>query len=451
MRMADLQKLLNEVGVRPNRKLGQNFLVDDNISRWIVDQLRMTPNDVVVEVGPGTGALTKHLIGRCRRLVLIEKDARLAGWLDSHYRRHGWHFEVLTEDAVDFDVRPLFREGGIKLIGNLPYSSATEIMRTFLTPPSPVEIAVLMVQKEVAQRICAEPRSKAYGVLSLMLQSQWNPQLIKTVKPPAFFPQPEVESSILCFTPRAREEFPEFSPQQFDQIVRKGFGQRRKQLRNNLGIEKPKWDRLARSVNFPPTARAEELSLLQWINLSNRLDRHPGRNEAQSRDEVFDVVDSNDLMIEKVTRSEVHRRKLLHRAVHIFVINRKGEIYLQKRSALKDMHAGKWDSSAAGHLESGEDYAHAAVRELKEELMIRVRKPLVRLGKLKASAPTDWEFVELYLCEFSGKIRTHGNEIECGGFFDLGEVADWVEDRPQDFATGFVECFRWYVMNVVAG
>ena len=162
---------------------------------------------------------------------------------------------------------------------------------------------------------------------------------------------------------------------------------------------------------------------------------------------MLDVVDSNDLFVERVSRSDIHRRNLLHRAVHVFVFNKAGELYLQKRSHLKDTHPGKWDSSASGHVDAGERYADCAVRELREELFVRPRKELRRLAKLKAGPETDWEFIELFRCDYGGKIKTHSSEIDCGGFFPLEEIADWVEDRPQDFATGFVTCFRHFVIK----
>ena len=299
-----------------------------------------------------------------RRLILVEMDRKLANWLRGQYP----DAEVIHGDAVEFDIRPLFREGKVKLIGNLPYSAGSEIMRTFLTRPTPVSEAVVMVQKEVAGRICAEPRTKAYGILGLMLQSEWRPSILKTVGAEPFSPRPEVDSTILRFDSRPAGNLPPFCQQNFAEIVRRGFSQRRKQLRKNLQIDPSEWESVAESLELPVTVRGEELSLEQWINLSNRLNPHPTGEEGQSGDEIFDVVDENDVVTGQATRAEVHREKLLHRAIHIFAFNRKGDLFLQKRSHLKDTHAGQWDSSASGHLDSGEDYAEAAVRELEEEL-----------------------------------------------------------------------------------
>ena len=116
------------------------------------------------------------------------------------------------------------------------------------------------------------------------------------------------------------------------------------------------------------TVRAEELSLEQWVELTRHYDAHPLRDVPQSGDELFDVVDEDDTVQRQERRAVVHAEGLLHRAVHVFAFNKRGELFLQKRSGLKDVHPGLWDSSAAGHLDAGEDYEAGAVREVEEEL-----------------------------------------------------------------------------------
>ena len=150
--------------------MGSVFLTDDSQSQWIADQVEPLPQDIIVEVGPGTGALTDQLIDRAGRLVLIEFDRKLAGALQERFAAND-AVTVFHEDAVKFDVRPLFADGPVKFIGNLPYSSGTEIIRNFFSSPSPVEQAIVMLQHEVAERICAEPGAKAFGNLSLQIQA----------------------------------------------------------------------------------------------------------------------------------------------------------------------------------------------------------------------------------------------------------------------------------------
>lgn len=443
MRLTDLQKLFAEHEIRPNKKLGQCFLIDDNLARWIVDQADLHPDDVVVEVGPGAGALTRHLVGRVRRLVLVEKDAKLAALLTERFTEVA-SVEVIHGDAVAYDLRPLFCEGPVKLIGNLPYSVGNEILRNFLDPPSPVDLAVVMVQKEVADRICALPRTKDYGVLGLMLQERWVPEFLKTIGPQPFFPRPEIDSSIVRLRPRPPGGLPPHCPQTYASLVRRGFGQRRKQLRNNLGITPESWALMAGSLGFAETVRAEELTPSQWAALSNLAEPHPAGRHAQSGDELFDVVSDRDEVIGQERRAVVHAEGLLHRAVHLFVFNGAGEVYLQQRSALKDTHPGKWGSSASGHVDSGEAYLTAAVRELEEELHLTAGpERLCRLGRLPACEGTEGEFVEIFRVESSGKgLRYHGNEVESGGFFPLSLVDQWIAGRPGDFTPGFLTCWE---------
>lgn len=155
-------------------------------------------------------------------------------------------------------------------------------------------------------------------------------------------------------------------------------------------------------------------------------------------EEIFDVVDENDQVIGRNRRSEVHRLGLRHRAVHVLVYNSKGEIFLQKRSLLKDTFPGAWDSSAAGHLDCGEDYDACAVREMREELGIRAARPLQRLFRILACTATGMEHVWVYRYEADGPFTLHPEEIERGEWFAPEQVTRWLRERPQDFASAFV-------------
>ena len=154
-------------------------------------------------------------------------------------------------------------------------------------------------------------------------------------------------------------------------------------------------------------------------------------------EEIFAVVNERDEVIGRQTRSEVHRLGLLHRAVHVLVFNARGEIFLQKRSLWKDRQPGAWDSSASGHLDSGEDYDACAVREVAEELGCRLAIPPQRLFKLNACAETDQEFVWVYRGGAEGPFVLPPEEIERGDWFAPEEVTRWLRDRPQDFASAF--------------
>jgi len=180
----EIREALEQAGVRPNRQLGQNFLCDPEVAGWIVDQLEPEAGDTIVEVGPGTGALSSLLLGRVKRLVLVEFDSRLAAWLKERFAPHP-EVEVHHADGARFDPRGLWKYGPVKFLGNLPYSSGGAIMKNFLSKPHPFKRAVIMLQKEVIDRLGAQPRTKEYGVLTLRIQSGWKVSPLKVVPPEA--------------------------------------------------------------------------------------------------------------------------------------------------------------------------------------------------------------------------------------------------------------------------
>ena len=155
-------------------------------------------------------------------------------------------------------------------------------------------------------------------------------------------------------------------------------------------------------------------------------------------EEIFDVVNERDEVIGRQSRGEVHRLGLMHRAVHVLVGNAAGKVFLQKRSMKKDRQPGLWDSSASGHVDSGEDYDSCAVRELREEIGLRLEKAPERLFKLAACARTDQEHVWVYRYEAEGPFQLHPDEIERGDWFAPEEITRWMTEQPQDFASAFV-------------
>jgi len=154
--------------------------------------------------------------------------------------------------------------------------------------------------------------------------------------------------------------------------------------------------------------------------------------------EIFDVVNERDEVIGRQPRSEVHRLGLMHRAVHVLVFNTRRHVFLQKRSRTKDRQPGLWDSSASGHVESGEDYDACAVRELREEIGLQLNATPQRLFKLAASAETDQEHVWVYRCEAEGPFTLDPAEIERGGWFTPPEVTRWMTDKPEEFASALL-------------
>src|SRR6185437_12865464 len=159
-------------------------------------------------------------------------------------------------------------------------------------------------------------------------------------------------------------------------------------------------------------------------------------------EEIFDVVNDRDEVVDQKPRSEIHRLKLKHRAVHVLVFNSRGELFLQKRSMKKDCFPGTWDSSASGHLDSGESYDACAVRESKEELGLSLAQTPGRLFKIDACAETGWEFIWIYRCRSEGPFVLHPDEIDRGDWFTVPALDRWLAEKPDEFASGFVLIWR---------
>jgi 16S rRNA (adenine1518-N6/adenine1519-N6)-dimethyltransferase len=441
MNLSQIRVALDDAGVRPAKKLGQNFLHDQNLARWIVEQAQISRDDFVLEIGPGLGALTSEILKRGACLLALEKDARLANFLREKFRDP--RFELHHGDALDFDKRILFAERNVKLIGNLPYYIASQLLCRFVDFPNCISLALFMLQDEMARRLSAKPGSADYGALTLRLQLHHHVEYLRKIPRTVFIPRPEVASAIVRFTPRDEKRIGIFDPAVFREIVKHGFSQRRKQLRKLLASHVGDWECISKKIAAPLTARAEELSLKQWIALANDIAPRDEKFAARASAERFPVVDENDRQIGTSSRLEVHENNFRHRAVHILIFNHSGEILLQKRSPWKDRHPLLWDSSAAGHVEANEDYDEAAARELMEELGASAR--LERIGKLPASDKTGQEFIVLYRGEHDRPFTFPGEEITAVQFFPAEIVERWVQNKPEDFAPGFIEC--WHLFN----
>lgn len=440
MKLSDIRSTLREIRVSPVRTLGQNFLHDQNLSRWIVDQAGITADDYVVEIGPGLGALTGCILARGSRVLAIEKDARLAEFLRTHFS--GKPLEVLRADALAFDVRTLFAERRVKLVANFPYNIASQLLLKYFERPTPFSLGILMLQQEMAERLSAVPSTKNYGALTLQIQFQYRVKYLRTIRASVFFPKPNVDSAIVSVSPRDPVELPVCDYDLFVALVRRGFSQRRKQLGKLLRPEISDWPTAATTLGLNPKVRAEALSLEQWVAVTNFIRPIAVPDREKSDAEWFPVVDAADRLLRNAPRAEVHGNNLGHRAVHMLIFNGLGDVFLQKRSRWKDRHPLLWDSSAAGHVNADEGYDEAAERELKEELGIAV--PLAKVLKLPASERTGREFIWLYRGRHDGDFALDRAEIETGRFFPPAVVTGWISARPNDFAPGFVECWKAY-------
>ncbi|MEI8234852.1 MAG: 16S rRNA (adenine(1518)-N(6)/adenine(1519)-N(6))-dimethyltransferase RsmA [Verrucomicrobiota bacterium] len=450
MNRSAIQNTLAALQTRPTKSLGQNFLHDEEVASWIVDQLKLSPEDHLVEVGPGLGALSEYAIGRCRSATLIEKDGRLAEFLQERFAASPG-VEVLHEDALAYDLRALFPRGTVKVLGNLPYYVSSQVLLAFTAEPSPVARLVFTLQKEMAERLSAGPSTKEYGAITLLVGRRWRVEYLRTLPGSVFLPAPNVESGVIALTPRPEAELPDCDARLFTRLVKEGFAQRRKMLRKMLSAHALDWPALCAAIGAEETVRGEALTLRQWVELARFVEaaNAPEAFNATAQDvhgERFDVVDDANQVIGQASRHEVHTQKLKHRAVHILVFNAKGDLFLQKRSRWKDANPGKWDSSAAGHVNAGCGYDETAQRELQEEL--GVSAPLEPLGMHPASRETGWEFVQLYQARHNGPFTWPRAEIESGLFFPIPLLERWTAGRPQDFSHSFLASFRLWRENM---
>ncbi len=425
--------------MQPSKSMGQNFLHDQNLADWIVAQLNLKPGEAWMELGPGLGSLTEFALQRSTNGLVLEKDGRLAGFLRERFP----DLEVIHGDAIDFDVRDLFARGPVKVLGNLPYYVSSQILFGFTAEPSPVSALIFTLQREMAERLSAGPRTKEYGALTLLVGRRWRVKYLRTLPGSVFVPAPKVESGIVMLTPRDPAELPACDGVRFTTLVKQGFSQRRKQLRKMLASYQLDWPALCAHLGVEETTRAEELSLAQWIALTNFVTGATPADPATAQDvhgEIFDVVDEHDRVTGQKSRFEVHRQKLLHRAIHVFVFNQAGELFLQRRSKWKDTHPLRWDSSAAGHVNAGQTYDETAAREIEEELGVSAEVESHWI--IAPGVATGWEHVRLYRAQHDGPFHLNLAELDGGGFFTPGQIDRWTAARPEDFATGFLECWR---------
>lgn len=264
MTLTEVRQLLLELDLRPSKALGQNFLIDQNIRDLILHQADLRPDETVLEIGPGLGALTEELICQAGRFIAIEKDSRLC----AHLRNRLPGLELVEGDATKVPLPACD-----KVVANLPYSVSTAVMERLVEGADRPRRMVLMLQREVAQRLVATPRHKDYGALTLFTQFRYHVTIAHIVSPSCFCPPPGVESAVIVFDRRdPRVALVPGAP--FHALVRAGFTHRRKMLRSQL-LEFGVTEKLLADVGAVPTARAEELSLDQWITLANAVRRSP--------------------------------------------------------------------------------------------------------------------------------------------------------------------------------
>jgi 16S rRNA (adenine1518-N6/adenine1519-N6)-dimethyltransferase len=267
--------------IRPRKQFGQHWLRDEEILDRIIIAAELSQSDRVLEIGPGTGSLTSRLLSIVSALVSVEIDRDLCKKLVYKYGEQE-NFLLIQNDFLKSDLSPFLEDfprfqNPNKVVANIPYNITGPIIAKLLgkiaTPaPQQYESIVLLVQKEVGDRLVAIPGSKAYGALSIRVQYLASCELICDVPARSFYPKPKVDSVVVRLCPRSLEH-PANNPRQLETLIKLGFASRRKMLRNNLqgAIKIADLTPILEQLNFNPQCRAEDLSLEEWILLSDKI------------------------------------------------------------------------------------------------------------------------------------------------------------------------------------
>ena len=265
-------RVLKEIGFRPRRGLGQNFLCDASVLARIVEAAAVEPDRTVLEVGAGLGVLTRELVRRADRVVALEIDPVLHAYLERTLPAA--NLTLLRRDLLDYDFADL-PASGVTVVGNLPYASATAMLLRLLEQGPRFQRILAMLQREVAQRLAAEPGTKSYGSLSVAVQFRARPRVLFTVPPRAFRPAPKVESALVELAVRDRPAVEVTDPDLFFRVVRAAFAQRRKTLLNALrragGFPRDRVEAALAAAGIAPARRGETLSLAEFAALSDFL------------------------------------------------------------------------------------------------------------------------------------------------------------------------------------
>ncbi|MBI5789786.1 MAG: ribosomal RNA small subunit methyltransferase A [Candidatus Schekmanbacteria bacterium] len=264
----------------PKKSLGQHFLTDKRIVQHILDAARLNPEDLVLEIGPGNGCLTKELVKNCRRLIALELDKEWAAYLQQSLAGYE-NFELLCIDALQFNYPEFFQSHNIgngvkcKLISNLPYYIATPLLQLFARHNQYFSVLVLMLPYDVANRIRSAPGNKIYGYISLLLQYHFQIETVCFAPAVAFFPRPKINSLVLKFTPH--DQPPVRIPDEdfYWKLIKAAFAQRRKTLvnalQNGLSLDKDIVLKALQQAQIQPQQRAETLNLEDFARLADAL------------------------------------------------------------------------------------------------------------------------------------------------------------------------------------
>jgi len=274
--MKNLQKniagSLKEHKIRPFKGWGQNFLIDESVLSKIIKAAELKKSDAVLEIGPGSGVLTRELAERVKNMIAVEKDRKMVEILKENLKSFKnvkiIHNDILKIENWKFIENCKLKIGNYKIVANLPYYIASPVIRKFLESDNPPQEMVLMVQKEVAQRICAKPPKM--NLLAVSVQFYADPEIISYISKASFWPRPKVDAAIIKITP-ANVYRKQINPELFFKIIKAGFSHPRKQILNNLskGLGLNKKTALARlkKSDIDPRKRPEALAISDWIKI----------------------------------------------------------------------------------------------------------------------------------------------------------------------------------------
>ncbi len=256
------------------KKFGQNFLIDSNILEKIVDSAELTEQDCVLEIGPGIGTMTQYLAEQAREVIAVEIDKNLIPILEETLGDYD-NVTVINEDILKVDINRIVQErnGGrpIKVVANLPYYITTPIIFRLFEEATKLESITIMVQKEVAERVCAKAGGKDYGILTVMTNYYGTPKIARIIKRQMFFPEPNVDSALLVIK-LDKNKFSEIDSKAFSRFVKACFSMRRKTMLNNLSTIYPK-DKLKEVLDEKTlSARAEQFDLDGFIEIFKKLE-----------------------------------------------------------------------------------------------------------------------------------------------------------------------------------
>ena len=279
------KEVVNKHNFKFSKSLGQNFLIDDNVIDRILEGARLSETDRIIEVGPGIGTLTREMGKVAENVVAIEIDKTLIPILKETLADLD-NVEVVNEDILKVDVQGLINEklngGPVKLVANLPYYITTPIVMKFLEEDIPVTDIVVMVQKEVADRMNAKPSTKDYGALSVAVQYYCDTEIVAKAPRHMFVPQPNVDSIVIGLHVRDEKKYVVDNEEIFFKTVKASFGQRRKTLLNSLGglgfLSKDQIREALQAANIDEKRRGETLSIDEFANLSNEINKFSFRN-----------------------------------------------------------------------------------------------------------------------------------------------------------------------------